>query len=109
MFKFLVDAILKESPEQKIVPSPPEITLKPPPFECNKSSRDKGFEFIFSNKRTKNPISRIEYSIVDLQMETNSFSEDNIIVEGALGCIYRVEFPYGKVLEMHFWVTTLFG
>lgn len=102
----LVDAALKESPEQKISPSPLEITLKPPPYERNKSTGDKGFGSIFASKRTKNPISATEYSIADLQMATNSFSQDNLIAEGALGRIYRAEFPNGKVLEMHFWVTT---
>lgn len=96
----LAAEVLKESPEQKIIPSPPEITLKPPPSERNKSSGDKGFGSIFASKRTKNPISATEYSIADLQMATNSFSQDNLIAEGALGRIYRAEFPDGKILAV---------
>jgi hypothetical protein len=91
---------LKESPEQKISPAPLEITLKPPPYERNKSTGDKGFGSIFASKRTKNPISATEYSIADLQMATNSFSQDNLIAEGALGRIYRAEFPNGKILAV---------
>ena len=30
-------------------------------------------------------------------METNSFSQENIIGEGALGRVYKAEFPNGKV------------
>lgn len=92
--------VLKESPEQKISSSPLEITLKPPPSERNKSTGDKGFGSIFASKRTKNPISATEYSIADLQMATNSFSQDNLIAEGALGRIYRAEFPDGKILAV---------
>eukprot|EP01018_Ginkgo_biloba_P026827 Gb_28995 [translate_table: standard] len=90
----------KESSELKIRPSPPEITLKPPPSERHKSTGDKGFGSMFASKRTKSPITATEYSIADLQMATSSFSQDNLIGEGAVGRVYRADFPNGKILAV---------
>lgn len=90
----------KESSEQKIKVSPPEIMLKPPPSERHKTNGDRGFERKSTSKRAKSPITAIAYSIADLQMATNSFSQENLIGEGALGRVYKAEFPNGKILAV---------
>lgn len=98
---FMVKATApKESSEQKIKVSPPEIMLKPPPSERHKTNGDRGFERKSTSKRAKSPITAIAYSIADLQMATNSFSQENLIGEGALGRVYKAEFPNGKILAV---------
>ena len=37
------------------------------------------------------------YSVAEIQLVTNSFSEDNLLGEGSLGPVYRAEFPDSKV------------
>lgn len=44
------------------------------------------------------PIGAKVYTIAELQIATNSFSEENFIGEGSLGSVYRAEFPDGTVL-----------
>lgn len=90
----------KESSEQKIRASPPEIMLKPPPSERHKINGDRGLERKSTSKRAKSPITAITYSIADLQMATNSFSQENLIGEGALGRVYKAELPHGKILAV---------
>lgn len=90
----------KESSEPKIRASPPEIMLKPPPSERHKSNGDRGLERKSTSKRAKSPITATTYSIADLQMATNSFSQENLIGEGALGRVYKAEFPDGKIFAV---------
>ncbi|KAL1368225.1 hypothetical protein HN51_022365 [Arachis hypogaea] len=40
------------------------------------------------------------YTVAEIQLITNSFSEDNLLGEGSLGPVYRAEFPDGKVLAV---------
>lgn len=87
----------KESSEPNIRASPPEIMLKPPPSERHKINGDRGLERKSTSKRAKSPITAITYSIADLQMATNSFSQENLIGEGALGRVYKADFPNGKI------------
>jgi hypothetical protein len=44
------------------------------------------------------PRSYPQLKITDLQMETNDFSQENLIGEGALGRAYKAEFSNGKIL-----------
>lgn len=37
------------------------------------------------------------YTIAELEIATNGFSEENLIGEGSLGSVYKAEFPDGKV------------
>ncbi|KAK7259500.1 hypothetical protein RIF29_25108 [Crotalaria pallida] len=37
------------------------------------------------------------YTVAELELATNSFSEGNLLGEGSLGPVYRAEFPDGKV------------
>ncbi|KAJ1409898.1 Serine-threonine/tyrosine-protein kinase, catalytic domain [Sesbania bispinosa] len=38
------------------------------------------------------------YTVAEVQLATNSFSEDNLLGEGALGPVYRAQFPDNKIL-----------
>ncbi|XP_051150218.1 protein STRUBBELIG-RECEPTOR FAMILY 2 [Andrographis paniculata] len=51
---------------------------------------------------TKNrmPIDAKIYTVAELQIATNSFSEEHLIGEGSLGSVYRAEFPDGTVLAV---------
>lgn len=48
----------------------------------------------------KSNIAATAFSVADLQAATNSFSQDTLIGEGALGRVYRAEFPNGQVLAV---------
>lgn len=37
------------------------------------------------------------YTVAELQLATNSFSEENHLGEGSLGPVYKAEFPDGQV------------
>ncbi|KAE8680594.1 Protein STRUBBELIG-RECEPTOR FAMILY 2 [Hibiscus syriacus] len=37
-----------------------------------------------------------EYTVAELQLATNSFSEENLLGEGSLGPVYKAEFPDGQ-------------
>lgn len=37
------------------------------------------------------------YTVAEIQLVTNSFSEDNLLGEGSLGPVYRAEFSDNKV------------
>eukprot|EP00252_Welwitschia_mirabilis_P025807 TRINITY_DN8212_c0_g1_i1.p1 TRINITY_DN8212_c0_g1~~TRINITY_DN8212_c0_g1_i1.p1 ORF type:complete len:514 (-),score=99.09 TRINITY_DN8212_c0_g1_i1:378-1919(-) len=90
----------KESSEPKGKASPPTIMLKPPPSDRHKNNGDRMPEMKSISKTIKSPISATAYSIADLQVATNSFSQDNLIGEGTLGRVYRAEFPNGKILAV---------
>ncbi|KAH9301682.1 hypothetical protein KI387_013265, partial [Taxus chinensis] len=90
----------KESTEHKIKALAPGIMLKPPPSERHKTNGDKGTGIDSATKRSKSPITAISYSIADLQLATNSFNQENLIGEGALGRVYRAEIPNGKILAV---------
>ncbi|KAK7336629.1 hypothetical protein VNO77_17175 [Canavalia gladiata] len=40
------------------------------------------------------------YTVAELQLATNCFSEGNLLGEGSLGAVYRAEFPDGKILAV---------
>ncbi|KZV53329.1 protein STRUBBELIG-receptor FAMILY 2, partial [Dorcoceras hygrometricum] len=48
----------------------------------------------------KIPITAKLYSLGELQIATNSFSEENLLGEGSLGSVYRAEFPDGTILAV---------
>lgn len=97
-----VTKVVKEKPEPKATssPSPSEVTLKPPPSEKYKApAAEKPSGRKPTNKRAKSPIAASSYSVADLQLATNSFSQENLIGEGALGRVYRAELN-GKLLAV---------
>ncbi|GKV25799.1 hypothetical protein SLEP1_g35189 [Rubroshorea leprosula] len=40
------------------------------------------------------------YTLAELQLATNSFSEENLVAEGSLGSVYKAEFPDGHVVAV---------
>ncbi|GFQ05449.1 protein strubbelig-receptor family 2 [Phtheirospermum japonicum] len=50
--------------------------------------------------KIKTPIGAKAYTVAELQLATNRFSEDNLIGEGSLGSVYRAEFPDGTILAV---------
>ncbi|KAK4413014.1 protein STRUBBELIG-RECEPTOR FAMILY 2 [Sesamum alatum] len=53
-----------------------------------------------SFSKNKMPVGIKVYTVAELQMATNSFSEDNLIGEGSLGSVYKAEFPDGQILAV---------
>ncbi|KAA8540193.1 hypothetical protein F0562_024244 [Nyssa sinensis] len=78
------------------------INLRPPPIDRHKSFDEDDFSRkpIVAKKVNRAPINAISYSIADLQMATGSFSMENLIGEGSIGCVYRAQFDDGKVLAV---------
>ena len=75
---------------------PIDTVLMPPPSEMRKESIRERVSKKTSFKR-KNQISATAYSLADLQFATDSFSEENLVGEDAIGDIYKAELPNGKV------------
>ncbi|KAA8529864.1 hypothetical protein F0562_034532 [Nyssa sinensis] len=53
---------------------------------------------IVAKKVNTAPTNAISYSIADLQMAMGSFSMENFIGEGSIGCVHQAQFDDGKVL-----------
>ncbi|PIN13212.1 Serine/threonine protein kinase [Handroanthus impetiginosus] len=53
-----------------------------------------------SLSKSRMPISAKAYTVAELQIATNSFSEENLVGEGSLGSVYRAEFPDGTILAV---------
>ncbi|MCO5591891.1 hypothetical protein L7F22_045884 [Adiantum nelumboides] len=80
---------------------PPETVLKPPPSENFKEPIiEKVLGRKASSRRAKSAISASAYSVADLQLATNSFSQEQLLGTGALGPVYRGELPNGKLLAV---------
>lgn len=91
-------AAVEEAPALDVVKSsPPESTFRPVPPEKLKVPVDKSTGRAASVKGAKVPIAATAYSVADLQAATNSFGQESLIGEGALGRVYRGDFPNGKV------------
>ncbi|KAL6522466.1 hypothetical protein OROMI_031621 [Orobanche minor] len=83
---------IHDSPHMLAFSSPPMITpSRLPPFRAKtlKVSRRKSFS------KSKTIIGAKAYTVAELQIATNNFSEENLIGEGSLGSVYRAEFPDG--------------
>ncbi|KAL6563147.1 hypothetical protein OROHE_005734 [Orobanche hederae] len=81
-----------DSPYMSAFSSSPMITpsrLPPIRTKTLKVSRRKSFS------KSKTIISAKAYTVAELQIATNNFSEANLIGEGSLGSVYRAEFPDG--------------
>lgn len=88
------------SVEVKTLEPTTPVTLKPPPFERNKSFDDDDISSkvpVPVKKYDTGSISAIQYTIADLQIATGSFNVDNILGEGPTGRVYRAQFDNGKV------------
>lgn len=78
----------------------PMINLKPPPVDLHKTEEDVvSLKPISPPKKVPTvPINAKLYSIADLQVATNSFSVENLVGEGTVGCVYRAQSNDEKVL-----------
>lgn len=50
------------------------------------------------SKKPRIPSNVKLYTVAELQLATNSFSEENLLGEGSLGSVYKAVFPDGQVL-----------
>eukprot|EP00249_Psilotum_nudum_P014260 c24741_g1_i2 orf=1-1797(-) len=92
--------VVKEKPEPKAKSSSPEVVLKPPPAEKYKAQVERSSGRKMLTRRAKSPIVAITYTVADLQLATNSFSQESLVGAGALGRVYRAEMANGKVLAV---------
>ncbi|XP_073132467.1 protein STRUBBELIG-RECEPTOR FAMILY 2 isoform X2 [Henckelia pumila] len=87
----------EDSPHVSGFSSSPLITpsrLPPIRTKTMKASKRKSFS------GRKMPITAKIYSLGELQIATNNFSQENILGEGCLGSVYRAEFPDGTILAV---------
>ncbi|XP_075639552.1 protein STRUBBELIG-RECEPTOR FAMILY 2 [Castanea sativa] len=87
--------------------SPTILTLRTPPIRSprrippinhtriEKTSRRKSF-----SKKCGIPARTKIYTVAELQLATNSFSEENLLGEGSLGSVYKAEFYDGQILAV---------
>ncbi|KAH7297630.1 hypothetical protein KP509_25G004300 [Ceratopteris richardii] len=90
---------VKENVEQRPASSPTDgFSLKPPPLAPAQAEALTGKKP--PTKRAKHPITASAFSVADLQLATNSFSQENLVGEGTLGRVYKAELPDGKLLAV---------
>ncbi|KAG6489394.1 hypothetical protein ZIOFF_050663 [Zingiber officinale] len=78
--------------------SPAPISLKPPPLDRYRSSDEDDVSNKSIAKRViTTSVKAVNYSVADLQVATDSFSEDNLVGEGSYGRVYKAQFNNGKV------------
>ncbi|XP_042416709.1 protein STRUBBELIG-RECEPTOR FAMILY 7-like [Zingiber officinale] len=81
--------------------SPAPISLKPPPLDRYRSSDEDDVSNKSIAKRViTTSVKAVNYSVADLQVATDSFSEDNLVGEGSYGRVYKAQFNNGKVLAV---------
>eukprot|EP00252_Welwitschia_mirabilis_P023527 TRINITY_DN6674_c0_g1_i3.p1 TRINITY_DN6674_c0_g1~~TRINITY_DN6674_c0_g1_i3.p1 ORF type:complete len:725 (-),score=143.95 TRINITY_DN6674_c0_g1_i3:489-2663(-) len=90
---------IEQSTEIKYKPVASE-PYKTPPSDWSKAMNDTGFADDYAVVKNKQPITVKAFSVAELQMATNSFSQDNLVGEGALGNVYRADLVDGKVLAI---------
>ncbi|KAK3026793.1 hypothetical protein RJ639_040271 [Escallonia herrerae] len=91
-------AVPEESPAISIRNSPPLIAPSQLPPLCTKIvrvSRRRSF-----SRKCRIPIGAKLYTVAELQLATNYFSEENLLGEGSLGSVYKAEFPDGQVFAV---------
>lgn len=62
----------------------------------NHNNTEEPFKKSFSTRGRSTGITKI-YTVAELELATNCFSEANILGEGSLGPVYRAKFPDDKV------------
>ncbi|KAJ7561015.1 hypothetical protein O6H91_03G010800 [Diphasiastrum complanatum] len=92
---------VKEQPEELLDNFSVEKFLKPPPERTKvPTGKDRSPIKATSGKVSKVQVTATAFSVADLQIATNSFSQENLIGEGTLGRVYRGELPNGKLLAV---------
>ncbi|WOL12461.1 protein STRUBBELIG-RECEPTOR FAMILY 6 isoform X1 [Canna indica] len=86
---------------EKLPPPPAPISLKPPPVDHYKSfDEDDSSNKPIPKKGRTTSVKATSYSVADLQIATDSFSEDNLLGEGSFGRVYKAQFSDGKVFAV---------
>ncbi|KAL3534204.1 hypothetical protein ACH5RR_002665 [Cinchona calisaya] len=85
------------SPHLSVVSSPPGIKSWHLPPVHTKTMKVSKRSF---SKMSKIPISAKLYTLAELQLATNSFSEENLLGHGSLGSVYRAELAEGEFLAV---------
>ncbi|KAF2307794.1 hypothetical protein GH714_031810 [Hevea brasiliensis] len=84
-------------PQLLPVKSPPTVGPRHIPPACGarteKISRRRNFAMKY-----KAPASAKIFTLAELQLATNNFSEENLLVEGSLGSVYKAKFSDGKIM-----------
>ncbi|XP_042392659.1 protein STRUBBELIG-RECEPTOR FAMILY 7-like [Zingiber officinale] len=80
------------------LPSLPPPSLKPHHYES--FDEDDCSSKLITKKVDVTSIKSTIYSVADLQIATDSFSEDNLIGEGTFGRVFKAEFDDGKILAV---------
>ncbi|CAN8298491.1 unnamed protein product [Cochlearia groenlandica] len=86
--------VTEDNPQIKRVPPPPIPQLRhtpPPPVRIDKTARRNSF-----SATCQYPAYAKLFSAAELQLATNSFSEENLLGEGPLGSTYRAKLPDGQ-------------
>ncbi|KAM1306427.1 hypothetical protein ACFX2H_008814 [Malus domestica] len=91
-------SIAEESPSMLPFRSPMLLPRRLPPVyhsRLEKNTRRKCF-----SDKYKYPMRAKLYTLAELQLATNSFSEKNFLGEGSLGSVYKAVFPDGQTLAV---------
>ncbi|XP_074587059.1 protein STRUBBELIG-RECEPTOR FAMILY 6-like isoform X2 [Curcuma longa] len=80
------------------LPSLPPPSLKPHHYKS--FDEDDCSSKLITKKVDVTSIKSTIYSVADLQIATDSFSEDNLIGEGTFGRVFKAEFDDGKILAV---------
>lgn len=92
--------VLKDKEDAKLKCSPPSFPLKPPPSNRYNLAIGRDFKMSSSGNRTRSTIIASAYTISDLQIATNSFSQENLVGEGSSGRVYKAELSNGKLVAV---------
>ncbi|KAK7378227.1 hypothetical protein VNO80_03665 [Phaseolus coccineus] len=68
-------------------------------LSMNHNNTEETFKKSFSKRGRSTGITKI-YTVAELELATNCFSEANILGEGSLGPVYRAKFPDDKILAV---------
>lgn len=90
-----------EEPKKILKATPPVKALKVPPAFKGEDPVAKSKATGGGSKVTKpRNIAATAFSVADLQAATDSFSPNNLLGEGRMGCVYRADMPDGQILAV---------
>ncbi|CAH9138920.1 unnamed protein product [Cuscuta epithymum] len=95
----------ESTPGMKTFDKPIEvINLRPPPADRAKSFDENDLSakaiVVTPKKIDTSQINATQYTVADLQIATDSFSDENLLGEGSIGSVYRAQFENGKVFAV---------
>ncbi|XP_010534354.1 PREDICTED: protein STRUBBELIG-RECEPTOR FAMILY 2-like isoform X2 [Tarenaya hassleriana] len=77
--------------DYQVEDSPQIMRVRHPPIRIERTSRRKSF-----SETCQVPAYGKQFSVAELQLATNNFSEENLLAEGPLGSVYRAKLPDGQ-------------